>query len=106
MRIIGNLIDLIVQIIVGILLISFTDDIRWLFFYLLVTSYINTAYWGNYTNKLIKVNQHANEINTISIIRKLKISKEEVQKVVSEIENNLTKSQLQSLIKDRNDTIL
>lgn len=99
----GMIIGFIAEVTLIIVLMFYTDDIRYFFLYFLIVFYVNSAIWGNYLRKLIRVFQVMNEGKLLGIMRKLKITKEEMQKIGDEVESNLTEKQRKSLYKDMDD---
>jgi hypothetical protein len=84
----------------GIIILLATDDIRWFLFYFLIIFLVSSELRIDYIRKLVRVYQVMNEGKLISIIRKLGITNEELQKLGDETENNLTEEQRKSLYED------
>ncbi|MFH0857687.1 MAG: hypothetical protein V1848_02990 [Candidatus Magasanikbacteria bacterium] len=99
----GMIIGLLVEVVLVLVLMFYTDDIKWFFLYFLIVFYFNSYFWGNYLRKLIRVYQVANEVKIMGIIKKLGVSEEELQEIGDEVENNLTVDQRKSLYKDMDD---
>lgn len=86
------------EILLGIVILYFIENIKWFLLYLLIV----IVYRIDYIRKMIRVFQTVNDARFISIMRKLKISEEEGKIIGNEIEDNLTESQKDSLYRDIN----
>lgn len=100
MKIVKILLGYWVEILMGIIILLATDDIRWFLFYFLIIFLVSSELRIDYIRKLVRVYQVMNEGKLISIIRKLGITNEELQKLGDETENNLTEEQRKSLYED------
>ena len=89
------------DLLVGVLLLVYVDDIRWFLFYLLV----NVIYMADFLRKLIRVYQVANETKYLAIIRKLKITSDEMSIVASSVEHEMGTEKLAALEKEMADLI-
>ncbi len=92
-----------IEIIIGAAILYFVEDIRWFLFYLMIVLLFTAEKRADYLRKLIRVYQVANEGKLMSIIRKMGIKPEELQKLGDEVESGLTEKQRESLYQDMND---
>lgn len=67
-----------VEIVVGVLILINADDIRWFYFYLMLITVWAVFRMGDYLRKMIRMYQISNEIKILTIIRKLKITEDEI----------------------------
>ena len=98
-KIIKTLVGYWLDILAGGAILIFADDIRWFLFYLLIEFLLAS----DYLRKLIRVYQVTNECKLMGIIKKLKVTKEELQEIGDETENSLTEEQRKSLFQDMDD---
>jgi hypothetical protein len=103
MKIIKILLGYWLEILVGGLILIFVPDIRWFLFYLLVILLLSSALLIDSLRKIIRIYQVANEGKLMSIIKKLNITPEELQKLGDEYESTLTDKQKKSLYRDAHD---
>lgn len=102
-KIIKTLLGYWFEILAGGAILIFADDIRWYLFYLLIILLLTSERLTDYLRKLIRVFQVTNEGKLMGIMKKLKVTKEELQEIGDEMENNLTGEQRKSLYQDMDD---
>ncbi len=103
MKIFKILISYWFEILAGIFILVFTEDIRYFLFYFLIIFLLTLELRVDYLRKIIRVFQAANEIKLKGIIKKLNITEGELLKIGDDIENNLTEEEKKSLIEDLKD---
>jgi len=91
------------EILIGAVLLFWIDSVKLFLLYFLVAYLVSAEKRTDYIRKLIRVAQVANEGKLMAIIKKLKISKEELDQMGENIENNFTEEQRKSLNKDMDD---
>ncbi len=78
-----------VEILIGVLILFNADDIRWFLLYLLVLLLITLTLYVEYIRKLIRSFQVFNELKLIAIMRKLKVSADEMDIVFEDEKKNM-----------------
>jgi hypothetical protein len=94
-----------VEILVGILILFSVDDIRWFWLYLLLVIVHMVGHSANYLRKLIRVYQVFNEMKLIVIMRKLKITEDEISIVTDEEKRKMGDEKWQEIEKELQDLI-
>lgn len=102
-KMIKTLVGYWLEIVAGGAILVFANDIRWFLFYLLIILLLTSEKRTDYLRKLIRVYQVTNEGKLMGIIKKLKVTKEELQEIGDETENSLTEEQRKSLYQDMDD---
>lgn len=92
-----------IEILLGILIILNIEDIRWFLLYFLILFLIVSTKQIDYMRKLIRVFQVFNEIKLLAIIRKLKISDDEISIVADGERRNMGKDKWEEIEKEFND---
>ena len=77
------------EILVGIIILFNSDDIRWFLLYLLLIVILMVWQAANFLRKLIRVFQVANEAKLIVIMRKLKITDDEISIVTDNLKEEM-----------------
>lgn len=77
------------EILVGIIILFNADDIRWFLLYLLLIVILMVWQAANFLRKLIRVFQVANEAKLIVIMRKLKITDDEISIVADNLKEKM-----------------
>lgn len=67
-----------VEILVGMLILFISEDIRWFYLYLMIVVVWAVFRMGDYLRKMMRIYQVVNEMKLLAIIRKLKITDEEI----------------------------
>lgn len=88
------------ELLIGVIILLCTSDIRWFLFYLLLFLILILSHLFDFLRKLIRVFQVANELKLKSIMAKLNVSEEDIKKITDELEEGLTEEQKNSLTKD------
>lgn len=91
------------EIILGILILFNADDIRWFLLYFFVIFLIVSARQTDYIRKLVRVFQVFNEIKLLAIIRKLKITDDEISIVADGEKRNMGEEKWKEIEKEFND---
>lgn len=91
------------EILMGSVIILMIDNIRWFLFYFFIVFLITTFKALDYIRKLCRVHQFYNEVKMLAIIRKLKITDEELSIVVDSEKMNMGEIKWNELEKETND---
>ncbi|MBT3817075.1 MAG: hypothetical protein HOE80_03400 [Candidatus Magasanikbacteria bacterium] len=100
MKFIKSILGYFIEIILAIIILYVIKDINLFLLYAFIIYLISSEKRIDYIRKLIRVYQVGNEVKLLSIIKKLKITDEEIENI---FENTVTEEEKNNLDKEFND---
>lgn len=93
------------EILLGAFILLAADDIRWFLFYLFLVLILMVSRTSDHLRKLMRVFQIGNEIKMLAVIRKLKITDDEISIVADDAQAKMGEAKWKEIEKELSDLI-
>lgn len=101
-----NFLEYAIVAIIGLALILFVDDIKWFLFYLFICLLFISSQISRqveFNRKMLRVIRVGTDVKLLALAEALKVSREDMKKIFSDMKMNTDKKDLESLKKDTRD---
>ncbi|MBU0707903.1 hypothetical protein KKG41_06040 [Patescibacteria group bacterium] len=101
-----NFLEFILLTAIGLVIIIFVDDIKWfLFYFFLCVLWVGfqISRQVEFNRKMLRVTRVGNDVKLLALAEALKVSREDMKKIFSNMKQNTDKKDIESLKKDTRD---